>query len=54
LAGFCAREAELTAQIREALGTAPFDQAFAAGSRLDLREAVARDGDRRNAATQMS
>ena len=39
-------ETELMAEIREALGTEPFDQAFAAGSRLNLREAVtvARDG----------
>jgi predicted ATPase len=47
-------ETELIAQLREALGTVPFDQAFAVGSRLSLREAVALAGERRNAATHTS
>jgi len=34
-------EADLTAQIRQALGTERFDQAFASGSRLSQREAAA-------------
>jgi len=34
-------EAELTAQIRQALGDDRFGQAFAAGSRLSQQEAVA-------------
>jgi predicted ATPase len=34
-------EAELVAQVREAMGTDRFDQVFAAGARLTLREAVA-------------
>jgi len=34
-------EAEVADQIREALGADRFDQAFAAGSRLNRREAVA-------------
>jgi predicted ATPase len=34
-------EAALVAEIRQALAADPFDQAFAAGSRLTLREAVA-------------
>jgi predicted ATPase len=38
-------EAELVAQIRQALGADSFDEAFAAGSRLNLREAVALVGD---------
>src|SRR5262249_34015541 len=39
-------EAELVEQVRQALGTDRFDQAFAAGSRLQQREAIAavRDG----------
>ena len=42
-------ETELMAEIREALGTEPFDQAFGAGSRLNLREAVTVAGDGRKA-----
>jgi hypothetical protein len=34
-------EAALVAKIRQALAADPFDQTFAAGSRLTLREAVA-------------
>ena len=34
-------EAELTAEVREALGADDFDQAFAAGSRLSRQEAAA-------------
>jgi hypothetical protein len=34
-------EAELVAQVRQTLGADRFDQAFAAGSRLSQREAVA-------------
>jgi len=47
-------EAELTAQIRDALGAAPFDEAFSAGSRLNLREAVALASERRSATTHPS
>jgi predicted ATPase len=47
-------EAEQEAQIRQALGADSFAQAFAAGSRLNLREAVAVADDRRNATTQTS
>ena len=42
--------AELTAQLREALGADRFDQVYAAGSRLNQREAVAIIRDRRGAA----
>jgi hypothetical protein len=41
----------VVAQIREALGADPFDQAFAAGARLNLREAVAAIRDRCGAGT---
>jgi len=34
-------EAELVDQVRQALGADRFEKAFAAGSRLHLREAVA-------------
>ena len=44
-------ETELMAEIREALGAEPFEQAFGAGSRLNLREAVAVAGDRPKATT---
>jgi hypothetical protein len=40
-------EAELVAQVRQALGADRFDQAFSAGSRLSQREAVAAVRDRR-------
>jgi tetratricopeptide (TPR) repeat protein len=39
-------EADLMAQLRQALGTARFDQVFAAGARLTRREAVAAARDR--------
>jgi predicted ATPase len=45
-------EAELMAQIRETLSADRFDQSFSAGSRLNLREAVAVAGDRRDATTR--
>jgi predicted ATPase len=45
-------EAEVKAQIRQALGADRLDQAFATGSRLNLREAVAVAGDTRDAITQ--
>ena len=47
-------EAELTTQIRAALGPDLYEQSFAAGSRLSLREAVALTGDRRKATIQTS
>jgi hypothetical protein len=34
-------EADLAAQIRQALGADPFDQAYTAGARLNRRDAVA-------------
>jgi hypothetical protein len=40
-------EAEVVAQVREALGAGRFDKAFAAGARLNLGEAVAAVRDRR-------
>jgi hypothetical protein len=42
-------EAELVAQVRQALGAARFDQVYAAGSRLTQREAVAAAADRHGA-----
>jgi hypothetical protein len=48
------REAELVAQVRQALGTDRFDQAFAGGARLTQREAVAVVRDRRGADTRAS
>ena len=42
-------EAELVAQVREALGPDQFDQPYAAGSRLSQQEAVAAVRDRRGA-----
>jgi tetratricopeptide (TPR) repeat protein len=47
-------EAELVAQIRQALGTDRFDQVYADGTRLKQREAVAAVRDRRHASTQAS
>ena len=46
-------EAELVAQVRQALGADRFDQAYAAGSRLSQQEAVAavRDRHARSAGT---
>ena len=42
-------EAELVAQIREALGPDRFDEPYATGSRLSQQEAVAAVRDRRTA-----
>ena len=47
-------EAEMVAQLRQRLGTERFDQAFAVGSGLTQREAVAIVRDRRGARTQPS
>ena len=47
-------EAALLAQVRQALGADRFDQAFAAGSRLTQRQAVAAVRDRRGAGTRAS
>lgn len=47
-------EAELAAQVRQALGADRFGQAFAAGSGLSQREAVAAIGDRPGDGTQSS
>jgi predicted ATPase len=47
-------EAELIAQVRQALGADRFDQVFAAGSRLSQQEAVAAIRDRRGAGTAAS
>jgi hypothetical protein len=47
-------EAELVAQVRQALGADRFNQVFAAGARLNRREAVAAVRDRRGASTQAS
>ena len=44
-------EAELVAQVRQALGADRFDQRFAAGSRLSQQEAVAAVRDRRGTGT---
>ena len=44
-------EAELVAQIREALGASAFDEKYAAGARLSRREAVAAVRDRPGAST---
>jgi predicted ATPase len=44
-------EAELVAQVRQALGADRFDQVYAAGSRLSQQEAVAAVRDRRGAGT---
>ena len=41
-------EAELVAQVRQALGADRFDQPYAAGSRLSQQEAVAAVRDRRD------
>ena len=47
-------EAELVAQVREALGADRFGQVFAAGARLTRRGAVAAVGDRRGAGSRAS
>jgi predicted ATPase len=44
-------EAELVARVRQALGADRFDEVFAAGDRLNRREAVAAVRDRRGAGT---
>jgi hypothetical protein len=44
-------EAELVAQVRQALGADGFDRLYAAGSRLSQQEAVAAVRDRRGAGT---
>jgi hypothetical protein len=44
-------EAELVAQVRQALGADRFDQLYAAGSPLSQQEAVAAVRDRRGAGT---
>jgi hypothetical protein len=44
-------EAELVAQVRQALGADRFDQVYAAGSRLSQQEAVAAVRDRRGSGT---
>ena len=44
-------EAELVAQVRQALGADQFDRPYAAGSRLSQQEAVAAVRDRRGAGT---
>ena len=46
-------ETELTAQLRQVLGADRFDQAFAAGSRLNQREAVAAVRDGRGTGTMV-
>jgi hypothetical protein len=45
-------EAELVAQVRQALGADRFDQMYATGSRLSQQEAVAAVRDRRGAGTE--
>jgi hypothetical protein len=47
-------EAQMVAQIRQALDPDRFDQAFAAGARLSRREAVAAVQSRRGAGTRAS
>jgi predicted ATPase len=47
-------EAELVAQVRQAVGADRFDQVYAAGSRLNEREAVAAVRDRRGAGAAAS
>ena len=47
-------EAELVAQVRQALGAGRFDQVFAAGARLTQREAVAAARDRHSASTSLT
>jgi hypothetical protein len=47
-------EAELVAQIRQALGADRFEEVVAAGARLNRREAVAAVRDRRSAGTTAS
>jgi predicted ATPase/class 3 adenylate cyclase len=47
-------EAELVAQVRQALGADRFEEVFAAGARLTQQEAVATVGDRRGAGAAAS
>jgi predicted ATPase len=47
-------EAEVAAQVRQALGASRFDQVFAAGARLTQREAVAAARDRDSASTSLT
>jgi hypothetical protein len=47
-------EAEVVAEVRQALGDARFDQVFAAGARLTQREAVAAARDRHSASTSLT
>src|SRR5262245_53275857 len=47
-------EAELVARVREALGADRFEELFAAGARLNRREAVAAVRGRRGAGTPAS
>ena len=47
-------EAELVAQVRQALGADRFDQVSAAGARLTQRDAVAAARDRRGASTSLT
>jgi hypothetical protein len=47
-------EAQMVAQIRQALEAGRFDEVFAAGARLSRREAVAAVRDRRGAGTAAS
>jgi hypothetical protein len=47
-------ETELTAQLWQALGTDRFDQASAAGSRLNQQQAVSAIRDPRGTGTQTS
>ena len=47
-------EADLVAQVRQALGAGRFDQVFATGARLTQREAVAAAGGRRGASTSLT
>ena len=46
-------EAEVVAQVRQALGTGRFDQVFAAGARLTQQEAVAAARDRHSASASL-
>jgi hypothetical protein len=47
-------EAELMAEVQQALGTGRFDQVFATGARLTQREAVAAARDRHSASTSLT
>ena len=45
-------ETELVAEVREALGTSAFDQAFTAGSRLSRQQAAAAARENRSSAAR--